>query len=108
MVRKIKNNIALLLLMVFIFPSIVKIEHHHEHSCLVPSNVIGIHPFHEKCGICSFEFSFFLSFTEYVSLQKENPSDNYFISYNSPYNSNLSSFFFLLRAPPLTFQISTD
>jgi hypothetical protein len=107
MIRKFKNIIALLLLMAFIFPSIVKIEHQHEHSCLDPSNGIGIQPLHVKCGICSFEFSFFMSYTEDLNLQKENPSDSYINSYNSRYNSNLSQISFLLRAPPLTIQIST-
>jgi len=105
MIRKFKNIITLSLLMVFLFPSVVKIEHHHEHSCSYPANRLGIQPLHEKCSICSFEFSFFTALTEYFSLPKENPSDSYLISYNSQYNSNLSRFSFLLRAPPLATQI---
>jgi hypothetical protein len=90
--------------MVFAFPSIVKLEHHHTHSGLSSNNEKGFSLVREKCVICSFEFSVFLTNIAAIDLQKENPSDNYFISYNSQDNSRLSLFNFLLRAPPLAIQ----
>jgi hypothetical protein len=93
--------------MVFAFPSIVKHEHHNTHCGLSSNNEKGFSFVREKCVICSFEFSVFLTNIAAIDLQKENPSDNYFISYNSRNNSNLSSFNFLLRAPPIAIQILT-
>jgi hypothetical protein len=106
MIIKYKNIISLLLLMVFSFPSIVKLEHHHVHPLFSSESEKGINQLHERCNICSFEFSFFMSFVEFAGLQKEKPSDNYFITYNSPDNSCLTPFSFLLRAPPLRIRIS--
>lgn len=98
--RKYKNIASLLLLLVFLLPSIVKIGHHHEHFECNAKNEKHYHVFHEKCAICNFEFSVFLSSVKNIQLQKENPFDAYCNNYDSRFNSNLSRFSFLLRAPP--------
>jgi hypothetical protein len=100
MIRKFKNIISILLLLVFLLPSVVKLEHHHDHLIAKATSEKRTTVFHENCPICNFEFSAFLSNFEKIDLQKENPSDSYFNNYNSRYNSDLSRFSFLLRAPP--------
>ena len=84
--------------MVFMMPSIVKIEHHHKH--LISETQTGYPVFTEKCAICNFEFSFFISDIGCPDLPKENPSISYFNNYDSVYHSNFSKFSFSLRAPP--------
>ena len=101
MVRKFKNITSLLLLLVFLLPSLVKVEHHHEHFECKAKNEKHYHSLHEKCLICNFEFSVFLSNSENIKLQKENPLDNYLNNYNSRNYSNLSLFSFSLRGPPV-------
>lgn len=100
MLRKFKNITSSLLLMVILLPSIVKLEHHHKHS--FPDTQTANHNlfFTEKCSICSFEFSVFLSDFGCSDLPKEKPSINYFNNYDSVYHSNFSKFSFSLRAPP--------
>jgi hypothetical protein len=100
MIRKLKNIASLFLLLVFLFPTIVIIEHHHEQNTCNAKNEKHYHNLHEKCGICSFEFSLFSSENENIVLLNEKPLDNYFNNYTSLYYSNLSEYSFLLRAPP--------
>jgi len=86
--------------MVFIFPSIVKIKHHHNHLLSSTKNEKQRPVFHEKCAICNFEFSVFLTGTKQIELCKENPPVHYCNNYHAIYYSNLPCFSFLLRAPP--------
>jgi wobble nucleotide-excising tRNase len=101
MSRRFKNITSLLLLLVFLLPSIVKLEHHHEHFECKAKNEKHYHSLHERCVICDFEFSVFLSRSENIDLQKENPLDNYSNNYKSRYYSNLFLFSFSLRGPPV-------
>ena len=101
MIRKFKNITSILLLLVFLLPSIVKLEHHHRHPFPETQTANHNQVFTEKCAICSFEFSFFLSDFGYAGLPKEKPSINYFNNYDSVFHSNFSKFSFSLRAPPL-------
>lgn len=100
MIRKSKNITSLLLLLVFLLPTIVKLEHHHEQVAFKAINEKQYQVSHEKCAICNFEFSVFFSSVENIDLQKENPFDSYCNNYNSRFNSNPSQFSFSLRAPP--------
>jgi hypothetical protein len=100
MIRKFNSIAATLFLLVFLLPTIVKLEHHHEHLVSVTINDRQNQVFHGKCAICDFEFSVFLTLGENIDLQKENPLDSYCNNYNSRYNSSLFLFSFLLRAPP--------
>jgi len=99
-IRKHKNIIALYLLMVFIMPSVIKIEHHHNHKFCKETSEKQFYDLHKKCVICSFEFSFFVTSEIKADIQKDQTSDNYFISYQSIFLSNQHSHSFLLRAPP--------
>ncbi len=100
MIRKFKNIASFFLLLVFISPTIVKLEHHHEHFECNAKNEKHFHEFHEKCAVCSFEFSVFSSDFENIVLQKEQPIAKYCNNYRSVNCSSHSRYSFLLRAPP--------
>jgi hypothetical protein len=100
MIRKFKNIASLFLLLVFILPSIVRLEHHHEHFECKAKNEKHYHVFHEKCAVCNFEFSIFSSDFEKIVLPKEQPVAKYCNNYRSVNYSTLSKYSFLLRAPP--------
>lgn len=100
MVRKFKTIASLLLLLVFISPSIVKLEHHHEHFECKAKHEKHYHEFHEKCAVCNFEFSVFSSDFENIVLTTEQPLINYCNLYNSVNYSIRYKYSFLLRAPP--------
>ena len=101
MIRRFKNIASFLLLLVFLLPSIVKLQHHHPSREGNVKNEKHSTVFRNNCPICNFEFSVFLSRSENIDLQKENPLDNYSNNYNSRYYSNLSLFSFSLRGPPV-------
>jgi hypothetical protein len=101
MTGKLKKITSSLLLLVFLLPSIVKLEHRHDNFVCKTINEKHYHSLHERCVICNFEFSVFLSRSGNIDLQKENPLDNYSNNYNSLYYSNLSQFPFSLRGPPV-------
>jgi len=98
--RKYKNIVSLLFLIAFLLPSVVKLEHHHQHFECKAKNEKHYHEFHEKCNICNFEFTVFLSDIENIDLQKDNPIDSYSNKYISLSDYNLFQYSFLLRAPP--------
>lgn len=100
MIHKFKNIISVFLLLVFLLPSIVKLEHHHEHFQCKAKNEKHFHEYHEKCAVCSFEFSVFSSDFKYFALPKEHPVAKYCINYRSVHYSSLSEYSFSLRAPP--------
>ncbi len=101
MVRKINNIISFLFLLVFLLPTVVKLEHHHEHFKCHAVGEKHLHVSHEKCVICDFEFSVFLTETSYPDLFDEKPVEHFCNNYNSVDFSNLSKLTFLLRAPPV-------
>ena len=95
-----KNIVFLFLLLVFILPSIVKLEHHHEHFEYKAKNEKQNHLFNEKCAVCNFEFSVFSSDLKKIVLTKEQPVAKYCNNYRSVNYSTFSKYSFLLRAPP--------
>lgn len=102
MTGRYKNIIPITLLMIFLLPSIVKLEHNHERVECKTDYEDQYSILHENCAICSLEFSTFLSHGADINFQKENPVEYYCNNYDSEYFSNHSVFSFLLRAPPLT------
>jgi hypothetical protein len=100
MFGKRKNIVSVYLLLVFLLPSVVKFEHHHEHKFIKVTYDKQYDVLHEECPICSFEFSAFLFAIKKVEIQKVNPSDSYFNNYKSVYHSSLLHSIFLLRSPP--------
>ena len=98
--RKFKNISSLLLLLVFLLPSVVKLEHHHENFECKAKNEKHYHVYHKKCATCNFEFSVFSLDLENSDLPKEQPLNKYCNNYISVNYSTLSNYSFLLRAPP--------
>jgi hypothetical protein len=101
MVRKLNNIFSVFFLLVFLLPSLVKLEHHHEDLKCKTINEKHIHVHHEKCGICNFEFSVFLSHFANIDFRKENHLEYFCNNYDSVHFSNPSKFSFSLRAPPV-------
>ena len=100
MIRKFKNIASLLFLPVFLLPSIVKLEHHHDYFECKVKNEKHCHVLHENCAVCNFEFSVFSSDLENINLPKEQPAAEYCNNYRSVNYTTLSEYSFLLRAPP--------
>jgi len=97
MFRKI---VSILMLVAFLMPSIVKVEHHHQHLICKAKNEKHLHVYQDKCEVCSFEFSVFASETLLVDLQNDKPLACYIDNYRSKYHFTYPKFSFQLRAPP--------
>jgi len=100
MITRLKHIASLLLVVVFLSPSIVKLEHHHDRFASNSNNENHFDIPHDKCEICKFEFSVFSTCKDETALRKEKPSDSFRNHYSSINFSNPSNFSFLLRAPP--------
>jgi hypothetical protein len=100
-IGKFKNIVSLFLLLVFVFPSIVQLEHHHEHFICKAKNEQHLHEYHEKCLVCNFEFSIFSADHENIVIKNEQPEDKYFNNYRLVHYTNYSKYSFTLRAPPV-------
>ncbi|NOU16047.1 MAG: hypothetical protein HOO91_00620 [Bacteroidales bacterium] len=100
MIRKLKYIASLLLLLVFLLPSIEKLEHHHKHYIHNSKDNKQYPEIRENCYICDFQFSVFSTDFETIKLLKEKHLDNYCNNYSSFNYSNHSIHTFLLRAPP--------
>jgi hypothetical protein len=97
-----RNIASLLLLLVFLSPTIIKLEHHHEQFICNAKNEKHLHESHEKCAVCSFEFSVFSSSSSPAAIAKDKPLEAYHNHYRSQGFSILSQFSFLLRGPPVS------
>jgi hypothetical protein len=96
------RNIVSLLLIVFLFtPSLVKLEHHHDHFECKTKTEKHIHDHHEKCQICSFDFSIFMSEAFFSLLENPISFGVYINDYKVCNFSSTPDYFFLLRAPPI-------
>ncbi len=100
MISRFKNITSLMLLAVFMLPSIIKFTHHHEHLECNAKNEKQFQEYHSKCAICNFEFSVFSLEFENIVLQKILPVSEYLNNYCSEKYSIFSKYSFLLRAPP--------
>jgi hypothetical protein len=85
---------------VLLLPFMVKLEHQHDHFVCKAKTEKHFHDYHEKCQICSFEFSFFMS-EEFFALPETLVSFGVLTNNFKAGNfSNTSDYTFLLRAPP--------
>jgi hypothetical protein len=100
MIRRFKNITSLMLLAVFLLPSIIKFSHHHEHLDCNAENENQYQDYHSKCAVCNFEFSVFSLDYQIIVLQKSLPTVEYLNNYCSLKDSPFSKYSFLLRAPP--------
>ena len=101
MFRRLRKIVSVILLLALMLPAIVKFEHHHEHFLCKAKNEKHLHEEHEKCAVCSFEFSVFASDASSISFEKEKYPDKYCNNYSSINYSTQSKYSFLLRAPPV-------
>lgn len=102
MIRKFNKGISFILLMTLLAPMIILLEHHHhDHFVCQAKDVKHFHVSHEKCTICSYEFSVYASVDKHDLKYKVNPFAIYPISYQSAYYSSLADYSFQLRAPPV-------
>lgn len=98
--KKIQNIAYLLLLVVFLAPSIVKLEHYHKRFICNAKNNQYFHEYHDTCAVCNFEFSVFSSDEYHFEQPKQIVNENYQNTYKSVNYSNSLTLSFLLRAPP--------
>ncbi len=101
MKRKTINIISIFLLIVFLLPSFVKLEHHHEHERYTDNKDSRIKLTHEKCFVCNFEFSIFSSNSPIFLFKPETQDYNYSSNFHPQLFYNHLEYSFLLRAPPV-------
>lgn len=101
MVRRLNKIISVFFLLAFFLPSLVKFEHNHKDFKCNAINEKHIHVQHEKCGICNFEFSVFLSEYANIDFQKEIYLEYFCNNYDSVNFSTPSQISFSLRGPPV-------
>ena len=101
MIKNLRNSISVFLLWALLFPTIVKVGHHHDVFVCNAKGEQHFHQFHQKCDICSFEFPFFEATPNTVCFKVEQIVIDIYDKYNptNPYNPEKYSF--LLRAPPV-------
>jgi hypothetical protein len=100
MIERFRNSLAILMVASFLLPTMVKLEHHHDHFVCTAKAEKHFHDYHEKCQICSFEFSVFMS-EEFFSLPENQISFGVFTNdYKAGNFSTTPDYTFLLRAPP--------
>ena len=100
MLSLFRKIVSVFILVAFLMPSIVKMEHHHNHHFCNAKNEKHLHVKQELCSICSFEFSVFASDIFIVDLQNDKQLDSYIDNYRSLYRFSHPKFSFQLRAPP--------
>jgi len=100
MIQKLNKIAYLLLLLVFLSPSIVKLEHHHKRFICNAKDNNHLHEYHENCAVCNFEFSVFSNDEFHFEQPKEIAHADYLNTYKTAKYTNSSSLSFLLRAPP--------
>lgn len=98
-----KIFVSLFLMVAFLMPSIVKLEHHHEHDICNDHHEVNVHKYQEKCDVCSFEFSLFSTDNIDVVFEREIMTDGYNDNHKSAHYSKFLNFTFQLRAPPIRF-----
>jgi hypothetical protein len=101
MKRRQKNIIALSLLVIFLFPLVIKAEHHHRHFIELPERGTVLHDYHEKCAICNYELCQFAPADQCFTPEPPAFTDDYCNQYQSSVLTGNIRFTFLLRAPPV-------
>ena len=100
MKERFNSITSLFLLWIFLNPTIVTIEHHHEEFSCDAKDEQHLHDYHSKCDICNFEFPLFESFPGNIGLQTEQFVVDFYNKHNSPHHFTPEKYSFLLRAPP--------
>lgn len=97
------KSIALFFIVIFLFPSVVKLEHHHDEFTCHAKHEKHLHQHHDHCAVCDFHFSLFTEHTQdVVSEAVVRPADAYKNSYKIRFYGSFPAYAFLLRAPPVS------
>lgn len=91
---------SVLFLLLFCLPSVVRLEHHHNHSFYELKGEKRYPVLQNNCPICNFEYPVFISAVEKIAFQSQNPVDNWYNLYAFLHCSDLSKLVFSLRGPP--------
>jgi hypothetical protein len=98
-VRKIKIVLSLFMLAVLLSPSVIKLDHHHDLYIIPgPGNQLTVT--HERCAVCSYEFSLFLSDDMAKDAGRVEVIGKDYPLYETRHYISISEYNFLLRAPP--------
>lgn len=105
MTKKLRNIIALLLVVVFILPLAGKfldgLFHEHDHFHCTVKNEAHFHAYHEKCPIPNYKLSFFSVAKQIQPVAKQIYLKELKNNYRFVYYCKHSKYSFLLRAPPI-------
>lgn len=101
MIKMLRNIAAITMVLVLLLPFGVKLEHHHDHFVCKAKAEKHYHDHHEKCQICSYEFSVFL--TEESSSLSEKPVilGDFINPFGVNSFSNSFAYSFQFRGPPV-------
>lgn len=98
---KCRHIISWALLLLFLLPSTIKLEHHHHEVASHASGAEHEASFHEKCAVCDFEFSFFSFAKAYHPQQVAFIHNIYVDGRNADVYVEPLKYSFSLRAPPV-------
>jgi hypothetical protein len=105
MLKKFKNIISVLLVIIFILPTTAKVFdglfHHHYHNKVADKNDTHFYQYHENCPIPGFELSVFSNTKQKLPIYKTNFYVEIINKNKSEFYCNNSKYSFFLRAPPI-------
>ena len=100
-VNKLYRHISsVVLALLFLTPTLVKMEHHHEHFVCHATDEKHLHEQHERCGVCNFEFSLLEDVTVFFFTSQSQPSLPEFRAVYDSFAKQTLRYSFMLRAPP--------
>jgi len=96
-----KHISSALLVLLFMTPTVVKLEHHHEHFVCHARGEKHLHKQHEQCAVCNFEFSLFEDSPATIFTSNSQANLPKFGLIHVSFARKIPHYSFQLRAPPL-------
>ncbi len=96
----VRKTSAVFLLLLFLFPTIVRDFHRHHHFFCNAGKEKHIHDYHPNCELCKYEFLTLHSKFNDSAIGKVCYTDKYFSFYRSQNIILRAPLSFSLRAPP--------
>ncbi len=97
------KSFSIYLVFCLLSPSLLKLEHHHEHFVCHAKQEKHIHSLHPKCEVCDFEFSFFATQDPIISFDAQPIYVVKTFELQQRIDFQNPIYTFLLRAPPANF-----
>ncbi len=97
------KSFSIYLIFSILSPSLLKLEHHHEHFVCHAKQEKHIHSWHPKCEVCDFEFSFFAEHNAIISFDAQPIYVEKTVEIQQRVDLQNPIYTFLLRAPPANF-----